>query len=493
MQLGDFEIEGELGGGGLGEVIAARMRVGGRRVALKKPKAGAENEAARLRDEGRLGLRLNGTAFVETLGAFEADGVPYVALERIEGVTVFELWRTTGALPWPAVARIGAEVCQALAVMHVLRDENGDPMNAIHRDISGRNVMVDADGKVRVIDLGASIVSTERSAVSKTGMVIGTLPYLPPEVFEGGKDSPARDLWAVGVMLLEASVGDAYVKRRRGESDTDGLRRVRGRSLDPFAAPEVQAIEPRLLGILKQLLTRDPVMRMDAKTAGAELAALCAGTNAQKELAARVSRTRALPKPMPKTEIVAVKQDDPTAVGRQRTEAATRAEVGFGEDGPTVVDPPRAAGSLGVSADGPTVVNAGARAPNDLGADGPTRRDTVGRSPAGVQLAPDAPSGVARPWPASPPPPPPMTEETFLRALTLPPSGESVFTSVPVAASEAPSRAEPEDVAFVSEAVRTPAFSIESQSSVRLFPWKAALVVVATFAGLISILWQLTH
>jgi serine/threonine-protein kinase len=354
-----------------------------------------------------LGLRLNGTAFVETLGAFDVDGVPYVALERIEGVTVLELWRRTGALSYPAVARIGAEVCQALAVMHVLRDDEGTPLHALHRDISARNVMVDTEGRVRIIDLGAAFSeAADRSAVSRVGVVIGTLSYMPPEIFEGGKDSPARDMWSVGVLLLESAVGSVFSKKRAGEDTIEGLQRVRRKTLDPFSDPAVMGLEPRLLGILKQLLTKNPALRMDAKTAAAEFAALCAGLKPQVELARRVERARQLPKPVasPKAEVAA----PPTAArAPSRTEAD---EIKLDDDGPTIQDPPRRGFESGSTLE-----------------DAPTRQDRSGMSPGGPQPAMvDGPSGVARHWPKSPPPPP-VTENTFLRLLTAPESGGGVF------------------------------------------------------------------
>ena len=497
MDLTDFDVGGPFGEGGLGEVLAATLKTSGRKVVLKRPKTDEFGTYARTRDEGRLGLRLNGTAFVETLGQFDVGGLPYVALERIDGVTVFELWRKTGALSYPAVAKLGAEVAQALAVMHVLRDDNGTPLGALHRDISCRNVMIDVTGRVRIIDLGAAFShSADRSAVSKVGVVIGTLSYLPPEVFEGGDDTPARDMWCVGVMLLEAAIGNAFSKKRQGESTGEGLRRVRRKAEDPFSAPEVLALEPRLLGVLKQLLTSDPKLRMDAKSAAAELAAIYAGSNPQAELARRVERARALPKPAPKPGAAVAQPpsvigdagtrthaEGSPAVSNEATVSVADAQVfgsePLGDDGPTMLDPPRRRGGESET------VEEGQE----------TRRGDSESQPKIAGVSADGPTGLARPWPKAPPPAP-VTEVTFLRALTLPESDGVVFEGVEgsgptMVGAVTPLVSQP-DQTVVN--VRHDAPTVVTRGRGRglsAVPWTSMLLVVVGFGGALWVLYSL--
>lgn len=349
MQLSDFDIEGKLAEGGLGEVLAATEKSNGRRVVLKRPKSTAQQSHERLRDEGWLGLRVNGTAFVETVGSFEHDGVPYVVIERLDGVTVNELWRRSGALSYAAVAKLGAEVCLALAVLHALRDDKGKPLGAIHRDISSRNVMVERNGRVRVIDLGAAYSATdEREAQSAVGVVVGTLPYLAPELFEGGESTSARDIWAVGVMLLEAALGKVFTRKEPLENTLDGLRRVRARTLSPFGDPAVDALEPRLLAVLKQMLSINPAERIDAKSAAVELSVIYAGTIPQTELARRVGQVLRGPAQPTTTS-------KPTTAATQLVTKSMVANVAAAvdEDGPTILDPAPRAASL--EAEGPTL------------------------------------------------------------------------------------------------------------------------------------------
>lgn len=497
MDLSDFDVEGPFGEGGLGEVLAATLKASGRKVVLKRPKTAEFGTYARTRDEGRLGLRLNGTAFVETLGQFEVAGLPYVALERIEGVTVFELWRKTGALSYPAVAKLGAEVSQALAVMHVLRDENGTPLGALHRDISSRNVMVDVTGRVRIIDLGAAFShSADRSAVSKVGVVIGTLSYFPPEIFEGDADTPARDMWCVGVMLLEAAIGNAFSKKRQGESTGEGLRRVRRKAEDPFSAPEVLALEPRLLGVLKQLLTKDPKLRMDAKTAAAELAALYAGSNPQAELARRVERARALPKPSPRPGAAVAQPPSVIGNAEARTEAEGSPAVSdeptvsvadaqvfgsepLGDDGPTMLDPPRRPGGESQVAE----------------EDQETRRDDGRRQPeTGGGPVADGPTGLARPWPKAPPPAP-VTEVTFLRALTLPESDGVVFeggeATGPTLLGAVTPLTSQEDKTLVRVRHDGPTVVVRGRRGAWSVPWISLLLIVVGFGMALWVLYSL--
>ncbi len=520
MDLNDFDVEGPFGEGGLGEVLAATLKASGRKVVLKRPKTAEFGTYARTRDEGRLGLRLNGTAFVETLGQFDVAGLPYVALERIDGVTVFELWRKTGALSYPAVAKLGAEVSQALAVMHVLRDENGTPLGALHRDISCRNVMVDVTGRVRIIDLGAAFShSADRSAVSKVGVVIGTLSYLPPEIFEGGDDTPARDMWCVGVMLLEAAIGNAFSKKRQGESTGEGLRRVRRKAEDPFSAPEVLALEPRLLGVLKQLLMKDPKLRMDAKTAAAELAALYAGSNPQAELARRVERARALPKPSPRPGAAVAQPPSVIGDAEARTEAEGSPAVSdeptvsvadaqvfgsepLGDDGPTMLDPPRRTAGEAQTVDSlaqrvwvPPTPLAQRDSEDAAVEDQETRRDDGRRQPeiAGGSGA-DGPTGLARPWPKAPPPAP-VTEVTFLRALTLPESDGVVFEGVertgPTVLGSVTPLVSQEDKTLVRVRHDGPTVIVRDRRGARSVPWASLVLIVAAFGMALWVLYSL--
>jgi serine/threonine protein kinase len=459
MHINDYVIDGKLAEGGLGEVIAAREKTTGRRVVLKRPMATGQQAYERTRDEGRLGLRVNGTAFVQTFGQFEHDGVPHLVIEHLDGVTVFDLWRNTGALSFAAVAKIGAEVCQALAVLHILRDDDGAPLGAIHRDISSRNVMVESSGRVRVIDLGAAYSdAADRSAQSGVGVIIGTMPYLPPELLDGGEDSTARDVWAVGVTLLEAAAGNPFTRKpARAEADVDALMRVKRKTRDPFSDPAVQALEPRLLSVLKRMLTTDPDARIDAMSAGVQLAAIYAGSNAQAELARRVGQVRQLPaaapKPMAATAVVV--PATPSPMGLPRTELARQGL----DDGPTIVDPqPRKPVVNNRINDDPTLKDHGGLAqPSRL----PSRLPTDAEGPTGVgrawpkapalsnddrplfDLEPsEAPSLPARTAPTSPPPVPTDLEPTkspdvetltetrpfALRSLAVPSDSGDVFT-----------------------------------------------------------------
>lgn len=269
QRIGEYEVVGHLASGGMAEVLLGRCRRDGQTIVLKRALSRDVMTAKRLRDEGRLGLRLGWSHFARTLELLEHEGEPVVALEWVDGVPLEALWKVARLSPW-AVAKVGSEVASALAVLHGLTDSKGAPLGAVHRDLSSRNVLVESSGRARVIDLGCACFDDEtRSARTETGNVLGTLRYLAPEVFEssagGGQPS---DLWSLGVLLLECALGRPLYKG----TARDVAAAVHFK--DPFAAADAQSLDARLEGVLRSLLQRDPAGRPSAARASEDLALL---------------------------------------------------------------------------------------------------------------------------------------------------------------------------------------------------------------------------
>ncbi|HEY1098042.1 MAG TPA: protein kinase, partial [Myxococcota bacterium] len=331
-------------------------------------------------------------------------------LELVEGVHIADLLRRTGALPYTVVAKLGAEIAGALALLHILRDAHDRPLNAIHRDISVRNVMVDLAGRVRVLDLGmAYTTSPDRSAATRQGVFVGTLTYLPPEVFLGLDDTPARDIWSLGVLLLEAACGRMYAKAHAGETTKERMARVAAKSADPFSDPLIRAIDPRLLRVLKQMLQTNPADRMEASLVAVQLSAIYAGTRPHEELERRVRQAQQLPAaPKPRAEALAVPPTPTPSASRTEPEAQS-----LDPDGPTLIDPRRPQH-------------------RPLIAPATTRREA---SPAQATTrslpAVEGPTGLGRPWPTAPSTPPASPSDVFA-ATVAPPATAPAVTTPPV-------------------------------------------------------------
>lgn len=167
-----------------------------------------------LSDEARILSRLSHPNIVQLHHKGTADGRPYIVIEHVWGETVNALVGICNSLeqPFPAAAAIyiGIEIAGALEHAHVLKDDTGFPSPVIHRDVTARNVMVTADGRVKILDFGIA-KDRERLARTKVGAVKGTLTYLAPEQLKQRRVGPHTDIYQLGVLLYKMLVGQAPV------------------------------------------------------------------------------------------------------------------------------------------------------------------------------------------------------------------------------------------------------------------------------------------
>jgi serine/threonine-protein kinase len=205
-RLGRYDVDRKLADGGMGSVYLGRSP-DGERVVLKVPHAQDRDSSLALADEARAGARLKHPAIVETVDFFVDKGISVLVVAYIEGKSLFDLRPKAGPLSGPAVAEIGVAIASALDAIHSAKDDAGQPLHMIHRDVGPNNVIVDTVGAVRLIDLGIVRSSERKQKATMQGMVKGTLRYLAPEILGGADHSPATDLFALGMTLWESALG----------------------------------------------------------------------------------------------------------------------------------------------------------------------------------------------------------------------------------------------------------------------------------------------
>jgi serine/threonine-protein kinase len=206
MQLGRYEVIRKLGEGGMARVMLGKSSSGDP-VVLKVPLRQNQDFAERVRDEARVGLRLNHPSVVDTLDLFEHDGMPILVVEYVEGASLQQLRKHGGPMPPGMCVRVGRQVAEGLAFIHEATDENDQPLNILHRDVAPGNILVTRDGDAKLIDLGIARGMETQAKRTAIGMVRGTMRYLAPELLAGDAHTPATDLWALGIVLFEACLG----------------------------------------------------------------------------------------------------------------------------------------------------------------------------------------------------------------------------------------------------------------------------------------------
>jgi serine/threonine-protein kinase len=198
-----YEIKKMLGAGGMGMVYQALDRELGEVIAIKTLRPdfieADSNALDRFRSEIRLARRISHRNVVRTHDIGEAAGLYYITMELVEGSSLKELIVARGRLPAPAVIAIGKQLCRALEVAH----EAG----VIHRDIKPQNMVVVADGTLKVMDFGIARLQAAGDGHTRAGMIVGTPEYMSPEQLRGDELDERSDLYSAGVVLYECLAG----------------------------------------------------------------------------------------------------------------------------------------------------------------------------------------------------------------------------------------------------------------------------------------------
>ena len=204
-----FEVLGRLGAGGMGVVYRARQRSIDREIALKVLDRHVEHDVTSVKRFFREAKLASSLAHPNTVQIIDfgqsADRRLYLAMELVRGHDLSEETRRVGALPLPRVIKIVTQLCDALEVAHGL--------SIVHRDLKPENVMLLDGGAdfVKILDFGLARSTTDpTSRATATGTISGTPRFMAPVVaMEGAEPAPSQDMYAVGVILAELSLGRA--------------------------------------------------------------------------------------------------------------------------------------------------------------------------------------------------------------------------------------------------------------------------------------------
>jgi hypothetical protein len=242
--VGGYRLRGRLGAGGMGRVYLA-FTPGGRPVAVKvvRPELGDDPDfRVRFRQEIVAARRVHGLFTAQVLDADPDGSPPWMVTAYVAGPSLARAVADHGPLPVESVFLLVAGVAEALAAIHAA--------GVVHRDLKPSNVLLAADGP-RVIDFGIAR-AVETTALTRTGMLVGSPQYMAPEQVRGGVVSAAGDVFALGSLAGFAAMGRAPF----GEgSEAAVLYRVQHEEPDLGGCPAV------LREVIGGCLTKDPAGR----------------------------------------------------------------------------------------------------------------------------------------------------------------------------------------------------------------------------------------
>nr|WP_218862666.1 serine/threonine-protein kinase [Actinopolyspora biskrensis] len=205
MVAGRYRVQRRIGSGAMGvvwECVDERLQrtVAVKQLVMQPGLEAAEAEEARQRAmrEGRIAARLQHPHAVSVYDVAEEEGQPVLVMEYLPSTSLAAMMSESGPLPPREVARIGAQVADALGAAHAV--------GVVHRDIKPGNVLLGEDGTVKITDFGISRAQGDIS-VTQTGMLAGTPAYLSPDVACGKEPSGASDVFSLGATLYAAVEG----------------------------------------------------------------------------------------------------------------------------------------------------------------------------------------------------------------------------------------------------------------------------------------------
>jgi serine/threonine protein kinase len=417
--IGPYRLRGRLGAGGMGRVYLG-LSPGGRAVAVKVIRADLAQDAeflARFRREVAVARTVSGLFTAPVIDA-DVDGpVPWLATAYVSGPSLADAVSQHGPLPAASVLALARGLAEALSAIHAA--------GVVHRDLKPANVLLAEDGP-RVIDFGISR-AVEASALTHTGLVVGSPGFMSPEQAEGREVGPPSDIFSLGAVLAFAATGQGPF----GSGSTPALvYRV------VHSGPQLDLMPAEVRSVAERCLAKDPALRPTAADLLAAAAYPAAGwlpepvTRAQAAApltmtAPRPAATAGAPAPVPPVPGSPLAPGSPPTGGPGRS--PRRAKLGRWRPlTATLV----LSGLVGAGATAAVTMTAGS-APAHAAQSAP--QTTPAQTPAAASMpassVPASPAGTA---PGTPPPAP-------APAYTPPPSTPPATMTPPPSSSAPPS------------------------------------------------------
>lgn len=258
-RVGQIEVTGVLGKGGMGEVFKGYHHALDINVAIKVlPDELSRNELVRQRflREARLCVKLDHSNIVRVYNVDEYAGNLFLVMEMIEGTDAAHMLKNGGRFRYKRALEIGAGCAEALAYAHT--------QGLVHRDVKPHNILLGAsDGKIKLSDFGLARAATSASHLTMSGQIMGTPHYMSPEQAEAKEVTDKSDVYSLGVTLYHMLTGETPFV-----GDTPISVAVQHIAKE-IIYPEIRfkPFPKELVAVLKRMTAKDPAKRCSAKQA----------------------------------------------------------------------------------------------------------------------------------------------------------------------------------------------------------------------------------
>ncbi len=251
-----YRLEHKLGEGGMATVFSGTDTLLRRRVAIKVLRdqyAADEEFVRRFYQEAESAAKLSHPNIVATYDVGREGDAYYIVMELIDGAPLAEIIAADGKLPEPVMIDYAAQVCNGLAYAH--------RQGLLHRDIKPANILVTRDDVVKLSDFGiARAVSQQTMAMTKPGLIMGSVYYVSPEQAQGKDLRESSDLYSVGVVLYQMLTGTLPFT---GDSPVTVALKHIGDPV-PIIDPHASGTSPALAAIVNKLLQKQPENRFQS-------------------------------------------------------------------------------------------------------------------------------------------------------------------------------------------------------------------------------------
>jgi eukaryotic-like serine/threonine-protein kinase len=246
-RFGRYDILGRIALGGMAEIFLAREQGPGRAaraVVLKRVLPHVADDRRFIDmflQEAEIAIGLSHPNLCPIYEFGEHEGSYFIAMEWVRGLSITQIHKRVferggSGIPAPILARVAADIADALHHAHMATGPDGRPLQLVHRDVTPDNIMISFDGKVKLLDFGVAKAASQR-VKTEAGMLKGKFAYMAPEQYRGETLDGRADVFALGVCMYEALTGLALY-HRPSEYETMGA------ILSDDEAPHVRAAKP---------------------------------------------------------------------------------------------------------------------------------------------------------------------------------------------------------------------------------------------------------